>query len=177
MTELTDWQSFYVIVGSSAGALIGLQFVLLSLLASRPSPHMGDAGAAFGTPTVVHFSVVLFLSAMASAPWSIPTALTVLWGIVSTVGLLYTFRIVCKMRSQSVYHPVFEDWVFHAVLPFISYALIAGAVLTVHWSMAGALFVLGTAMLILLFTGVHNSWDAVTYSVFKQGATPTAQDL
>lgn len=27
MTPLSGWQNFYVIVGSSAGALIGLQFV------------------------------------------------------------------------------------------------------------------------------------------------------
>lgn len=29
MTALTEWQNFYVIVGSSAGALIGLQFVVI----------------------------------------------------------------------------------------------------------------------------------------------------
>ena len=32
MTALAAWQNFYVIVGSSAGALIGLQFVVMSLI-------------------------------------------------------------------------------------------------------------------------------------------------
>ena len=37
MTALDGWENFYVIVGSSAGALIGLQFVVLTLIAGRPS--------------------------------------------------------------------------------------------------------------------------------------------
>src|SRR5258708_1086329 len=65
MTALSGWENFYVIVGSSAGALIGLQFVVMSLLAgmalTRDDAHAGDT---FTTPTVVHFGVVLLLSAV-----------------------------------------------------------------------------------------------------------------
>jgi len=32
MTALSGWENFYVIVGSSAGALIGLQFVVITLI-------------------------------------------------------------------------------------------------------------------------------------------------
>jgi hypothetical protein len=32
MTTLAGWENFYVIVGSSAGALIGLQFVVITLI-------------------------------------------------------------------------------------------------------------------------------------------------
>src|SRR5205807_4175372 len=32
MSALKEWESFYVIVGSSAGALIGLQFVVVTLI-------------------------------------------------------------------------------------------------------------------------------------------------
>ena len=32
MTVLEGWKNFYVIVGSSAGALIGLQFVVITLI-------------------------------------------------------------------------------------------------------------------------------------------------
>jgi len=37
MTALDGWENFYVIVGSSAGALIGLQFVVLALIAEAPA--------------------------------------------------------------------------------------------------------------------------------------------
>jgi hypothetical protein len=150
------------------GALIGLQFVLLTLLASRPLQQMGDASAAFGTPTVVHFSVVLLLSAIGSAPWSDITGLVILWSLISVVGMFYIFRITKSMISQTAYHPVIEDWVFHSFLPFISYALMAIAACTGYFAKPCAPFIGAAAMLILLFTGVHNSWDAVTYSVFKQ---------
>jgi hypothetical protein len=35
MSALAGWENFYVIVGSSAGALIGLQFVVVTLIANR----------------------------------------------------------------------------------------------------------------------------------------------
>ena len=35
MTELAGWEIVYVIVGSSAGALIGLQFVVITLLTKK----------------------------------------------------------------------------------------------------------------------------------------------
>jgi hypothetical protein len=70
MTALAGWENFYVIVGSSAGALIGLQFVVITLIASRPvAPGLAQAGAAFATPTIIHFGSVLLLSAILSAPW------------------------------------------------------------------------------------------------------------
>ena len=53
MSELATWDSFYVIVGSAAGALIGLQFVVVTLIAQRPMRAAPEASAAFGTPTIV----------------------------------------------------------------------------------------------------------------------------
>jgi hypothetical protein len=51
MTALSGWANFYVIVGSSAGALIGLQFVVMALVADMPrSPNQAQAGQAFATP-------------------------------------------------------------------------------------------------------------------------------
>ncbi|MGC2473425.1 MAG: hypothetical protein WA485_03765 [Candidatus Sulfotelmatobacter sp.] len=60
MTALSSWANFYVIVGSSAGALIGLQFVVMALVANIPRvSNNAQAGDAFATPNVVHFSTVL----------------------------------------------------------------------------------------------------------------------
>jgi hypothetical protein len=56
VNAFSEWESFYVIVGSSAGALIGLQFVVLTLLAERPRPRLAEANAAFSSPTIVHFA-------------------------------------------------------------------------------------------------------------------------
>ena len=80
MKELIDWQTFYEIVGSSAGALIGLQFVLISLIARLPLGQEGaQASSVFSTPTVVHFTVVLLLAGAGSAPWHRTAPLAGLW--------------------------------------------------------------------------------------------------
>jgi len=87
MTALEAWESFYVIVGSSAGALIGLQFVVITLIADVPlTPAYAQAGEAFTTPSVVHFGVVLLMSAILSAPWHGIAIVAVLWGLVGSVG-------------------------------------------------------------------------------------------
>src|SRR5947209_6821558 len=70
MALLTAWDNFYVIVGSSAGALIGLTFVVITLIDRTQEWRDMDGGlAAFTTPTVVHFGTVLLVAAMLSAPW------------------------------------------------------------------------------------------------------------
>jgi hypothetical protein len=61
MTALAGWENFYVIVGSSAGALIGLQFVVITLIADMPIRGGQEAGEAFATPTIVHFGAALLL--------------------------------------------------------------------------------------------------------------------
>ncbi len=61
-TVLKAWESFYVIVGSSAGALIGLQFVVITLIAESRMRSTGHELAAFGTPTVLHFVAVLLIA-------------------------------------------------------------------------------------------------------------------
>lgn len=67
MSELAAWNNFFIIVGSSAGALIGLQFVVMTLIAERSPLHAAEANPAFSTPTIVHFGAELLLSAIQSA--------------------------------------------------------------------------------------------------------------
>src|SRR5215510_2626132 len=132
MSELTEWDSFYVIVGSAAGALIGLQFVVMTLIAERPPLRATEAGAAFATPTIVHFSVSLLLSALMRAPWPgiIPAA--VLWGLTGLGGVVYTAIVARHIKTQTVYKPAFEDWLFHAALPLAAYAVLGLSAFAAH---------------------------------------------
>ena len=126
MTPLSAWENFYVIVGSSAGALIGLQFVVLTLIASRPiGAGTAQAGHAFATPTIVHFGAVLLLAGMLSAPWQEITPAAILWGLLGFSGIVYAAVVTRRMRRQGAYKPVFEDWLFHVLLPLAAYATLA----------------------------------------------------
>jgi len=165
MPELSDWDSFYVIVGSSAGALVGLQFVVMTLIAARPPIGAEEAGAAFATPTIVHFSAVLLLSAFLRAPWRTIVVPAALWGLLGFGGVLYAAIVARRMRRQSSYRPAAEDWIFHVLLPCASYAVLLASALAARTHAREAMFGVGAAALLLLFTGIHNAWDAVAYHV------------
>jgi len=166
MTELAGWDSFYVIVGSAAGALIGLQFVVMTLIAERPPLRASEAGAAFATPTIVHFGAVLLLAALLRAPWHAVTVAAALWGLVGLGGAVYAAITARRMRMQTTYQPEFEDWLFHVLLPMTAYATLAISAFAAHSRTREALFGVGAAALLLLFAGIHNAWDAVAYHVF-----------
>jgi hypothetical protein len=156
-----------VIVGSSAGALIGLQFVVITLIADRPIGR-GEvqAGAAFATPSVVHFGLVLLLSAIVSAPWDEIALVATLWGLVGLSGVVYVIVVARRMRRQSAYRPVFEDWCFHVLLPLAAYTVLAISAYAAPYYGRPALFLVGAGAMVLLLIGIHNAWDAVTYQVF-----------
>jgi hypothetical protein len=169
MTTLDGWANFYVIVGSSAGALIGLQFVVITLIAGRPTARAdAQASDAFSTPSVVHFGVVLLLSAVVSAPWRGMGTVAVLWGLVGLSGIVYVAIVARRMRAQTAYRPVFEDWLFHVLLPFAAYTMLAGSAFAAHSHERTALFIVGAAALLLLYIAIHNAWDTITHIVFVQ---------
>jgi hypothetical protein len=165
MPELTAWDSFYGIVGSAAGALIGLQFVVMTLIAERPGGATAKDAAAFGTPTIVHFGAALLLSALLRAPWTTIIPAAVLWGLIGLSGAAYTVIVARRMRL-TVYPPDFEDWLVHVLLPLVAYAVLVLSALAARAYTSEVLFVLGAATLLLLFIGIHNAWDAIVYHVF-----------
>jgi len=168
---LVAWQSFYVIIGSSSAALTGLMFVVVTLLpeARLAASAPDDAISAFSTPTVVHFCAALLVSATLTAPW---TALSPAgWVVASTgvAGLGYACMVVVRVHRQKDYQPVVEDWIWHTILPFVAYgAVIAGGLLLSQQRPTGALFSVATATLLMLFVGIHNAWDTVTYLALQR---------
>jgi len=169
------WETFYVILGSSAAALTGLQFVVVVLGAEARAVTRG-AIRAWGTPTIIHFGATLILSCALSAPWrSIPSA-AVSVGIFSVIGLLYLIRVHFHARRQADYQPVFEDWLWHFILPGIAYlALLFVAFFLTHHT-HGALFAAAGSALLLLIVGIHNAWDAVTYIALRDNEQQVPTD-
>jgi hypothetical protein len=179
MTEFAEWDSFYLIVGSAGAALIGLQFVVMTLIAGRPDRPDYVVGATFATPTIVHFGAVLLIAAVIRAPWTAVGPVAALLGLIGFGGIIYTLFVIRLMRTQSLYDPVFEDWLFHALFPIAAYTILAVSTLVAFSHLREALFGVGSSSLLLLFTGIHNAWDTVTYNVFAnppnaEGSHPAA---
>lgn len=176
MPPLADWQNFYVIAGSSAGALIGLQFVVLSLIAAaRPATRANAAaGRAFSTPTIVYFGTVLLMAGILTAPWASMRTPAWLAIAVGVAGIVYAVTVTRSIHGQGAYRPQIEDWLFHCWLPVAAYVILAVSAAAALKDGPGPLFGLAAAALLLLFIGIHNAWDAVTYHVFD--STPRSDD-
>ncbi len=163
--RLIAWGSYYVIVGSSGAALIGLQFVVITLIAGmRRRTDAGSLGA-FGTPTVVHLAGALLVSAVMSAPWPSLFPISVALALYGLGGLAYGAITLRRARRQSDYEPVWEDWLWFTILPSGAYAALALGALLLRAATATALFAIGAAALGLLLIGIHNAWDTVTHLV------------
>lgn len=162
---LAAWQSFYVIVGSSGAALIGVQFVVITLIATMRKRTTAASIGVFATPTVVHLGGALIVSALMSAPWHSLLPPSVALATCGLGGLGYATIVMHRARRQTAYKPVWEDWVWHAVLPCSAYAALAAGAVLLRTAPHTALFVIGAAALGLLLIGIHNAWDAVTHIV------------
>ena len=169
MTSFAGWESFYVIIGSSGAALTGLQFVVIALMVDVRRGTLREVDA-FATPTIVHFCAVLLVSGILSAPWPSLGGARLLLGASGAAGAVYALVIGARARGQIGYKPVLEDWIFHVILPFVAYALLFVAALLLRRRPNAALFSIAAVTLGLLFIGIHNAWDTVTFIAI--GAAP-----
>ena len=173
---LSAWESFYVIVGSSAAALTGLQFVVMTLISDLRRRAGAREIGAFATPTVIHFGAALVISAILSAPWETLRAPAAALGTLGVAGIVYTIIVTRRARRAEGYTPVLEDWIWHVALPFVAYGttLIAAATFLRHER--DSLFAVAGAALLLLFIGIHNSWDTVTWVATGQASEQPPRD-
>jgi predicted membrane-bound spermidine synthase len=170
-SPLLHWQTFFFLIGSSGAALTGLQFVVIALMAeSRRQATSREIGA-FATPTILHFCAVLLVSAIINAPWQGLSRVAFAIGACGAGGAVYGMIVVRRALSQTTYRPVLEDWLWHSLLPLIAYTSLLIAAVVLPRYPRQALFVVGAAALLLLFDGIHNAWDTVTYITVEFGAT------
>jgi hypothetical protein len=162
-SPLAAWDSYYVIIGSSAGALTGLQFVVMALISESEWRGRSETIAAFGTPTVVHFCAALLVSAIACAPWTAVNPPATAIGCCGGGGVLYAILVGWRARNQQVYRPVLEDWIWHVAFPVIAYAGLLVAAVLLRGVSGTPAFIIAGAALLLVFIGIHNAWDSAAY--------------
>ena len=178
LLPLATWQNFYVIVGTAAATLTGLLFVVITLLTqihiSSPRSHI----TVFTTSNVFHFGAVLLAAAILSAPWQALWQASLLLGLAGLAGVTYMLIVLWLARHRLAgYQPVLSDWLWYTVLPLVSYIALVVAAMVLPSQPVPALFVIAAAMMLLLFIGIHNAWDVVTYTAFEHsGQENTSQN-
>jgi hypothetical protein len=164
LPALADWASFYVILGSAAAALTGLQFVVITLVLERDDvPRSQATLEAFGSPTIVHFCGALLIAAILSCPWHRASSLALTLLLAGAAGIGYTAIVTWRAARQTGYAPVLEDWIWHSVLPLGGYVAVTAAAFATTPSGGWSLFVVAGVTVLLIFIGIHNAWDTVAY--------------
>jgi hypothetical protein len=171
---LGPWSNFYAVTGSSAGALTGLMFVVITLVTGSERIRRNQDGiSAFSTPTVLLFGAALLVSAILCAPWpslAYPAWLLAIFGL---YALVYVSRVWFLARRFTAYTPDLEDWIFYTVLPLVGYGAIFIGAIMLDAAPRVAPFVLAGGVLSLIFIGIRNAWDVVTYIAVGRADEPT----
>jgi hypothetical protein len=159
------WDNYYLMLGPSAAALIGLMFVVVTLTAGRDREQVSRGKHLYTSPIVWHLAVVVVLSGTASAP-----TVTGKWfaGISGGLGL---FGIgMCIRNSIGIAQVPISgdenntfDVIWYGVVPALVYvALLVAAGLVFIANPWGASAV-AAALMALLLVSIHAEWDLVTF--------------
>jgi hypothetical protein len=166
---LSEWESFYLLTGSAAAALIGLLFIVATLMTDVPQSSAERGDKFYMTPIVFHLCVILVLSAMALAPVLTASVFGIACGLAAVVGVAYgayVFQGIFNVRAEVTPH--WSDKYCYGLGPTLAYvalALIAfGFLRNREWTAAGV----ASVLVVLLLLGIRNAWDLVTYLAPKQ---------
>lgn len=172
-TILAPWANFYIMLGSAAAGLTGLMFVVITIvMGTQRLQQSRDGISTYSTPTVVHFGAALLTAAILVAPWHGERSPAFLTGVLGTVGVAYIARLMLQAKRLTAYTPDVEDWTWYSAVPLVAYAaLLVGAIL-LHDRSANAPFVLAGGAAMLIFIGIRNAWDIVTYLAIGSAEEP-----
>ena len=65
-----------------------------------PDRFQEQASAAFATPMIVHFTIVLLLAAVQTAPWREIGPVEIIWALLGLGGIVYEIIVAQRMRAQ-----------------------------------------------------------------------------
>ena len=167
---LSGWTNFYLILGPASATLIGLMFVVVSLTSGLERSRALRAGAAYMTPTILHFGAVLVVSATAVAPPMPAGLLGLVVGAVAVAGAVGAVRACVQLRAFVVgpgSNPHWSDHLTYGVLPLVLYLALAGVALGLACGARLAVNALALTTLALLIMGVRNAWDLISWMAPK----------
>lgn len=169
------WDSYFLLTGGAAGALIGLLFVVESLGAGLDRTERLRGASMYITPIVFHFAMVVVLSAIALAPHLHPAHVAALVGFCALVGAVHlgwtTWRIASPKTPAA---PHWSDIWCYGAAPLLLYLLLGAGADAAMQRVSWAAYAIAAATLALLLVGVRNAWDLVTW-LAPDGPVPASQ--
>ena len=159
------WSNFFFLVGSAAAGLIGLMFVIVTLMAGAERSKALRAQALYMTPTIAHFGAVFAISAVSLAPGLTLRETACLIAFLALLGFACAARAVIGFgRPRSGPDgPHWSDSWLYATLPAALYAALVVATFAVWKHAAWASRTQAALLLALLLLGIRNAWDLVSW--------------
>ena len=164
------WENFYLIVGPSAGALIGLMFVVVTLTAGRDYQQTETGKHLYTSPIVWHLAIVLMLSGAAVAPGIDARA----FGFASLFFSVLGFAMGCRSalgiwrRKMTGADSFFDMW-WYGIIPALVYVGLAVAALATLSGASWRADAVALALMALLLVSIHAEWDLVTFLAPRAG--------
>lgn len=158
------WENFFYLIGSAAGALIGIMFIVITLTAGHEPRRVSRGAPVYVTPIVFHFAVVLVVSLTSEVPGLTVPVVAVLLGASAIAGLAYSTATAIRLCGKGWEDPIpgWSDKCFYGFLPTTIYVALLGATGAVWIAERKAPFIIGAIMLGLLLLGIRNAWDLAT---------------
>jgi len=158
MHTLEGWHEFFLLLGTAGATLLALLFVAVTLGAGYLSDRKSDRTRAFMSPVVVHFSAVLFLSAISLVPAHRTGFFAAMIAACALVGLVVAlYATIQIMRHDWTSYK--QDHLAYGFLPTVAYGGLFVAAEMVWSENDFAADMLAGALLLLLLVNIRNAWD------------------
>jgi hypothetical protein len=166
------WDGYFVLLGTAAGGLIGLLFVVASLTGNIERSRALWAAGIYMTPIAVHFAFVLSISAITQVPRLSPPQTAVLIGGFALLGLSAAVRSCLGITEtrKGPNPPHWSDFWGYGAAPAAIYVLALGLAAAIAARAEWAVQALAALLLILLLLAIRNAWDLITW--MAPGGTP-----
>ena len=168
------WSEFFLLIGSAAAVLIGLIFVVISLMQDRSRSTVLAGSKLYMGPIVLGVSFVLVLSAaalmpgMSSCGFAAIAGAVALWGLVR--GAISTAGIRRLANSDDAPHWT-DSW-FYGVIPSVLYVGLGFVALAFwrdwRWAHDGLAAVITGSLLL----AIRNEWDLITWIAPRRDGGP-----
>jgi hypothetical protein len=158
------WDNYYLMIGSSAGALIGLMFVVVTLTAGRDRAEVERGKHLYTSPIVWHLAVILTLSGAAAIPTISAKVFGLSAGGLSLVGFAVAMRsaIGIARHPGAPEAPLF-DMFWYGLAPAMVYVGLGAGALGILQNRPWGTTVVAADLMALLLVSIHGEWDLVTY--------------
>ena len=95
--------------------------------------------------------------------WQTFSSLSLVLGLVGLGMVLYLLQAIRRMRRVPHYQSTREDWLWYMVFPLLANVSLILTAFMLPQNPASALHLIGSAIILLLLTGIRNAWDNVTF--------------